>query len=166
MVDFNSRKFGLNHLFDGRKIIFLVTVVWILVDNRMVIPDIALNPSILVDKVLYMFEQPLVDLSLGLAPIDVFCRILAVRERDDWERVVLVHVRISDCDVISIFEAYGLWIPVQRMWKHEFFLVLFVAYFKLIIIVENSSSFSLKANITHVWIVQDVYSTAGDITAC
>ena len=77
-IDFQKYKRLLDHILDCWKVVHLITEVRVLFHDWMVLPDIALDSSVLVHEVLYMIAQPSIHLIRMLAPILVFCRVFAI----------------------------------------------------------------------------------------
>jgi hypothetical protein len=76
-----------DQLLDGWEVVFRVAKIWMLVEDGVVFPDVALNSCVLVDKVKWVLIEPLLYLCFVLAPLSIFFCILAVEKTDAWNIV-------------------------------------------------------------------------------
>jgi hypothetical protein len=90
------------HLKHGREIIFHVAVIWKLLHDWMVIPNLTLDARVLQHKVLDVVTEPVVDLLRCLAPKVILCRVTTVRQSYHRERVVRVLPRISNLHFVAV----------------------------------------------------------------
>ena len=111
-VDLDDTERLLFHLPQSRKIYFLVTIIGELLHDWMVLPDCALDASVLQHKVLDVVAEPVVDYLRRFAPVVVLCCVAAVRQSYHWEGMVGVLPRIPNLHLVSVLEAQRLVIPV------------------------------------------------------
>lgn len=106
-------------LFECREVVSLVSVVGVIVDDRVVFEDIVLYSCRLVDEEIRSTTDKSINLVMGLAPVAVLSCILAIHERNRREVVLLVEPVVLDNDVVSVLVTQGLIVPRHRLLQHE-----------------------------------------------
>ena len=112
-----------------------------------------------------MLRQPDVDLFVRLAPVTVFLGVPAVRNDDDWERILIVHPRPVHEDVFAVFEADRLLVPVELALLEENASEVFAARPELVLLVEVAATRPFVSVVLDVGVVENVHVVVSHVAA-
>ena len=89
------------------------------VNDRVIFPDVALDARNLMSEELRMLQQELVGFIFCLTPVVVLGSVETVSDTDRWKSILCHEPVVLHTDVITIFEAERLVIPLRRVRQHE-----------------------------------------------
>ena len=87
-IDLDRLEYLLDHLLNGREVVLLVAVIGMIVNDFVVLPDFALNASILVNEIIEVLSEPIVSLIVTHAPVSILGRVLTVCYANNRESVL------------------------------------------------------------------------------
>ena len=73
--------------------------------------------------------------------------LIAARVSDSWETVTFQEVVTVQIDLVAVFEADCLWIPLQSCFLHEFEEVFFRTYLELVLLSHRQGLFITFKNL-------------------
>ena len=128
-------------------------------------PNLSLDSSLLRDQVRDVLSQPGVYLFVRLAPVTVFLGISAVRNDDDRECIRIVHPRSIQEDIVAVFEADRLLVPVELALLEENASEVFAARPELVLLVEVAATRPFVSVVLDVGVVENVHVVISHVAA-
>ena len=128
-------------------------------------PNLCLDSGLLRDEVRDVLRQPDVDLFVRLAPVTVFLGVPAVRNDDDWKRILIVHPRPVHEDVFAVFEADRLLVPVELALLEENASEVFAARPELVLLVEVAATRPFVSVVLDVGVVENIHVIVSHVSA-